>query len=116
RMTSGNKELTSEFILIVSTLLTPILGSVPFALSFVKVIQQLIPNFSGDMTSFWWALSLGACLGGNMTLLGSACNIVGASIAKKSGIEISFNRFLKYGIVVVAQSTVLSTLYIYFRY
>lgn len=116
RMTSGNKELTSQFILIVSTLLTPILGAVPFALSFVKVIQQLIPNFTGDMTSFWWALSLGACLGGNMTLLGSACNIVGASIAKKSGIDINFNRFLKYGIVVVAQSTILSTLYIYFRY
>lgn len=51
-----------------------------------------------------------------MTLLGSACNIVGASIAKKSGIDISFNRFLKYGVVVVAQSIILSSIYIYFKY
>ena len=115
-VTSGDKELTSQFILLLSAGLTPILGAVPFALSFVKVIQQLIPNFTGDVNSFWWALSFGACLGGNMTLLGSACNIVGASIAKKSGIDISFNRFLKYGVVVVAQSIILSSIYIYFKY
>lgn len=116
KFTAGNKDMTAEFILLISMILSPILGAVPFSLSFVKVIEQLSLNFTGDVDMFWWSLAIGACLGGNMTLLGSACNIVAASIAKKSGIEIGFNRYLKYGIFVVAQSMVLSVLYIYFRY
>ena len=51
-----------------------------------------------------------------MTIVGAAANIVGASVAKKGGIDISFMEFLKWGTIVVAQSTILSLIYIYLRY
>ncbi len=113
-VTHGSKMFTTQIILVVSTLISPILGAVPFTLSFIKVINGIIPHYSGNINSFWWALALGACLGGNMMLLGSACNLVAASIAKKNGIEISFMRYLKFGIFVVFESLILSSIYLYF--
>ncbi|MGL4392321.1 MAG: ArsB/NhaD family transporter [Fusobacteriaceae bacterium] len=115
-LTAGHKMITSQVILAISTFFSPILGSVPFTLSFIKIINEFIPKFSGDVSIFWWALALGACLGGNMTIFGSACNMVAISIAKKSGIEISFRRYLKFGLFVVIESLILSMIYLYIRY
>ena len=114
--TDGHLKFTSSLILIISTILSPIVGSIPHTLSFGKILLEITPNFSGDTQVLWWALSLGACLGGNMTIVGAAANIVGASVAKKGGIDISFMEFLKWGTIVVAQSTILSLIYIYLRY
>ncbi len=115
-ITAGELELTSSLILVVSGILSPIIGSIPHTLSFGKIIAEILPNYSGDVDVLWWALSLGACLGGNMTIVGSAANMVGASVAKKAGIEITFKEFFKWGIIVVGQSIVLSLIYIYLRY
>lgn len=114
--TEGNIKFTSSLILILSTILSPIVGSIPHTLSFGKILLQIAPSFQGDTQVLWWALSLGACLGGNMTIVGAAANIIGASVAKKGGIEISFLEFFKWGTIVVIQSTVLSMIYLYFRY
>lgn len=114
--TEGNLKFTSGLVLLISTILSPIVGSIPHTLSFGKILLEISPNFSGDTQVLWWALSLGACLGGNMTIVGAAANIVGASVAKKAGIEISFMEFFKWGAIVVGQSTILSLIYIYFRY
>lgn len=116
QVTDGSKMLTTQLILIVSTVLSPLLGSVPFTLSFLKIINEIIPTFQGNTEMFWWALSLGACLGGNMTIVGSACNLVGVTLAQKDSIHISFGKFLKFGILVVAQSLVLSMAYLYLLY
>lgn len=116
RLTNGNLSMTSSFILIISTILSPIVGSIPHTLSFGKIIAEIIPGYVGNTEVLWWALSLGACLGGNMTIVGAAANIVGSSVAKKVGIEISFKEFFKWGIIVVSQSTILSLIYIYLRY
>lgn len=115
-LTAGNLELTSGLILLVSAALSPIIGSIPHALSFGKIISEILPNYSGNTDVLWWALSLGACLGGNMTIVGAAANMVGASVSKKVGIEITFKEFFKWGTIVVAQSVVLSLIYIYVRY
>lgn len=115
-LTKGNLELTSTVILIVSIVLSPIIGSIPHTLSFGKIILEILPTFQGDAHVLWWALSLGACLGGNMTIVGAAANIVGSSVAKKAGIEISFKEFFKWGTIIVLQSTVLSLIYLYIRY
>lgn len=114
--TEGNLKFTSSLILIISTILSPIVGSIPHTLSFGKILLEISPNFQGDTQVLWWALSLGACLGGNMTIVGAAANIVGASVAKKGGIDISFKEFFKWGAIVVAQSSILSLIYIYIRY
>ncbi|MGL5051353.1 MAG: ArsB/NhaD family transporter [Fusobacteriaceae bacterium] len=115
-LTQGDKIITTQLIVVVATFLTPILGAVPFTLSFLKIINQIIPTFQGDTQVFWWALSLGACFGGNMTLIGASANMVAASIAKKDGLDISFARFFKFGILVVVQCLVVSMLYLYLRY
>lgn len=115
-LTNGNLKLTSSIILIVSTILSPIIGSIPHALSFGKIILEIIPSYTGNTEVLWWALSLGACLGGNMTIVGAAANIVGSSVAKKAEIEISFKEFFKWGLIVVLQSTILSLIYINIRY
>lgn len=114
--TEGNLKFTSGLILLLSTILSPIVGSIPHTLSFGKILLEIIPNFQGDTQVLWWSLSLGACLGGNMTIVGAAANIVGASVAKKGGIEISFMEFFKWGTIVVIQSTILSLIYVYLRY
>ena len=103
-------------ILVISTILSPIIGSIPHTLSFGKIIVEILPGYTGQTDVLWWALSLGACLGGNMTIVGAAANIVGSSVAKKVGIEISFKEFFKWGVIVVLQSTILSLIYINVRY
>lgn len=114
--TEGDLKLTAYVTVIISSLLSPILGSIPFTLSFGKIIQGIIPNFGTNANILWWALSLGACLGGNMTMIGAPANIVAVSIAEKADIKISFGQFLKYGIIMVAESVIISLLYIYIRY
>ncbi|MGF6907707.1 sodium:proton antiporter [Fusobacterium sp. PH5-44] len=114
--TEGNLKLTAYVTVILSSLLSPILGSIPFTLSFGKIIQGIIPTFGTNANILWWALSLGACLGGNMTMIGAPANIVAVSIAEKADIKISFGQFLKYGIIMVLESVIISLLYIYIRY
>lgn len=115
-VTQGNLNLTAIFTLWFSSLLSPFMGAVPYTISFSKVITEISPNFMGNTNVLWWSLSLGACLGGNMTIVGAAANVVGSGIASKSGNPISFKEFFKYGSLVVLQSALLSTLYILWRY
>lgn len=115
-LTNKNVHIASPLILIMSTILSPIIGSIPHALSFGKILVGIIGEFHGNTQSLWWALTLGACLGGNMTIVGTAANIVGAAVAKKGGIEITFMEFFKWGLIVVGESTILSLIYLYVRY
>ncbi len=71
----------------------------------------------GENTApLWWALSMGVCFGGNMTLIGAAANIVGADIAKKAGKEIGFFQFFRFGVLITLQSLILSIIYLLMRY
>ena len=64
----------------------------------------------------WWSLSLGACLGGNMTIIGAAANVIVSEYANSKGYPISFMRFMKYGVGVVAISLLVSTGYVYLKF
>ena len=64
----------------------------------------------------WWCLSLGACLGGNMTIIGAAANVIVSENAAKEGHPIAFMKFMKYGVIVVFISLLISTGYIYLRF
>lgn len=116
RLTAGDLKLTSALLIVVSSMLSPIIGAIPHTLSFGKIVLEILPNYSGNTDSLWWALSLGTCLGGNMTMVGAAANMVGTSVAKKAGIEISFTEFFKYGLIVVVESSILSLFYVWIRY
>lgn len=114
--TQGNLKLTSSLLILVCGILSPIVGSIPLSLSFGKLVLEVLPNYVGNTESLWWSLSLGCCLGGNMTIVGAAANMVGTSVSKKVGIEISFKEFFKWGFIVVFQSIILSLVYIYIKY
>ena len=123
----GNKiiELTKDNVNIavlgvtwVSALFTSIIGNVANAATMGKIVDIMLPTFAGHehMNMFWWALSAGSCLGGNISLLASATNVVGISTAGKAGVKITFIEFLKFGALISIQTLLLSNLYIWFRY
>jgi len=115
-ITKGNSKSTVILTIISSTFIAPIIGVVPYTISFTKVIGELIPQMGEDVAPLWWALSMGVCFGGNMTLVGAAANIVGANIAKKAGKDIGFFQFFKFGIIITFQSLILSIIYLLVRY
>ncbi|MDR1834570.1 MAG: ArsB/NhaD family transporter [Fusobacteriaceae bacterium] len=114
-ITAGNAKTTAYLIVILSAFLSPVVGAVPYAISFSKVVAGMEQSM-GESPVLWWALVLGACLGGNLTSIGAAANIVATSIAEKSNVKISFPLFLKYGALIVAESVILSLLYLFLRY
>ncbi|MBN2190120.1 MAG: hypothetical protein JW728_02805, partial [Candidatus Aureabacteria bacterium] len=79
------------------------------------VVKDISAHFSNPKP-LWWALSLGACLGGNGTIIGAPANIIIAGLARKNGSPILFKEFFKYGVIFVMESLVICTLYVYWRY
>lgn len=113
----GDFTNANVFVLWFSALSTGILGNVSHTVTFSKIIHIMTDHFKHANTQvLWWTLSMGACLGGNLTLVASAANIVGTNVSAKSGEKISFGRFLKYGALITLESMILSTVYIIVRY
>jgi len=98
-------------------MLSGFMDNIPFVAVMIPVIEDIIASGSldGDTSLLWWALSLGACLGGNGTLLGSSPNLVAVAIARKEGVNITFMDYFKYGMVVTVGSLIVSSIYLYFR-
>jgi Na+/H+ antiporter NhaD/arsenite permease-like protein len=81
----------------------------------IPVVEQLQSGNSGD-DAYWWALALGACFGGNATLIAAAANVAAAGMASRAGRPIGFVTFLKAGLPATLISLVLATIYIGVRY
>lgn len=113
----GNSKITSMIILWFSTLSTSLIGNISHTVTFSKVIHVVEAHFSSMNTNvFWWALSMGACFGGNSTLIASAANIIAVGAAQKSGRRIPFSEFIKYGISITILTTITSSIYLIIRY
>lgn len=83
------------------------------------MVQKLIVENGGVPEGphpLFWALVLGACLGGNGTLIGASANVVTVKIAEKNGYHISFMKFFYYGFPFMIQSAILATIYLWFEY
>ena len=114
-VTNGNPILTMLLILWASALLSAILDNIPFVATMIPLILTM--EASGvDVAPLWWALSLGACLGGNGTLIGASANVVLSGISGKHGHPITFMAFLKIGMPVMLISVVLATGYLLLRF
>ncbi len=114
-ITGGNELTTSLFILWFSGLASGFVDNIPITTVMVTLIKDL--GATGIPTNaLWWSLSLGACMGGNMTLIGASANIVGADICHKSNYPISFMKFLKYGVITSIISFIISSIYVYLRF
>ncbi len=116
-VTHGSQTLASMIILWASGILSGIIDNIPYTATMAPMIATIEQTMGHSYAHpLWWSLSLGACLGGNMTIIGAAANVIVSENAAKSGHPISFMKFLKYGIVVTGISLTISTLYIYLRF
>ena len=114
QLTGGSLPLTSMLLLWLSAVASGIVDNIPYTATMIPLVQQL--GESMPIMPLWWSLALGACLGGNATLVGAAANVVVSNLAETSGHPIGFKMFLKYGLVVTFISLILSSVYIWLRY
>ena len=114
-VTGGNALMMMLLILWVSAFLSAILDNIPFCATMIPMILSLQAD-GMDVTALWWALSLGACLGGNGTLIGASANVVLSGISAKHGHPITFMRYLKIGLPMMILSVVISTIYLLIRF
>lgn len=116
-VTQGSQNATAMVILWASGLFSGIIDNIPYTATMAPMLIHIQSVMGAQYTHpLWWCLSLGACLGGNMTIIGAAANVIVCETAAKSGHPISFLRFMKYGALVTFISLCLSTIYIYFRF
>ena len=117
-LSTGNFKVASISIMWLSSIFTSIFGNVANAATFSKIIKTVIPNFQSvaDIKVFWWALSFGSCLGGSITMIGSATNVVAVSASAKAGCKIDFMKFFKFGSKIAILNLIAATVYMYLRY
>ncbi|GAA5415616.1 putative transporter Rv2685 [Paraliobacillus ryukyuensis] len=114
--TSGDLPLTALLLLWVSGIISQIINNIPFVAAMIPVIKEFQTYGMADVDPLWWSLALGACLGGNGSLIGASANVVVAGLAEGENKAISFFQFLKYGVPLVLFSLVVCTIYVYIRY
>lgn len=94
--TGGNTFVTMLVLVFASVIISSFLDNIPFVATMIPILLSM--ESSGmDVTALWWAVSLGACLGGNGSIIGASANVVLSDISKKNGHEIAFVQFLKVG-------------------
>jgi len=106
-------ETTAVAILWGSAVLSAIVDNIPFVAAMIPLIKQMAPHLGGPqrIMPLWWALSLGACLGGNGTLIGASANLTVAGIAKRNGVEFSFLTYTKYAFGLMFIGVAISHVY-----
>lgn len=115
-LTGGELVATSMLILWMSAIASAFMDNIPFVATMIPLIQEMGNMGVDNLEPLWWSLALGACLGGNGTLIGASANLITAGLSAKEGYPITFLKFLKYGFPLMLMSIVLSSIYIYLRY
>ena len=115
-LTGGDTVRTSFLVLWLSAIVSSVLDNIPFVATMIPLVQDMGSLGSMNLEPIWWSLSLGACLGGNGTLIGASANLITAGLAAERGVEITFLRYLKVGFPLMLLTVFLSMIYIYLRY
>lgn len=116
--TGGNMAATALSILWVSAIASAIVDNIPFVATMIPLVEQMGPTFGGPdkLEPLWWSLALGACLGGNGSLIGASANLTVAGIAERAGHPIRFMPFMKLAFPMMLLSIAISTVYVWLRY
>lgn len=109
--TEGHLLFTMLIILWLSAIVSSFLDNIPFVATLIPLILTMETQ-GVDVMPLWWAVSLGACLGGNGTLIGASANIVLASVGEKQGYPLSFREYFKFGFPLMILSILISTIYL----
>ena len=113
-VTDGDRSAELMGILWVSAIGSGVVDNIPFTTAMIPVVQELRGPDGDD--AYWWALALGACFGGNATLIAAAANVAAAGLAERAGRPIGFVSFLKAGLTATFVSLVIATAYVALRY
>jgi Na+/H+ antiporter NhaD/arsenite permease-like protein len=118
RQTGGDPAATAIAILWGSAVLSAIVDNIPFVAAMIPLIREFGPHLGGpeQLLPMWWALSLGACLGGNGTLIGASANLTVAGIAERNGVEFRFMTYTKHAFGLMLISVAISHVYLWLRY
>ena len=117
KVTQGSQEAASMLILWASGIISGVIDNIPYTATMAPMLSVIEKSMGAEYTfPLWWCLSMGACLGGNLTIIGAAANVIVSENAAAEGHPITFMRFVKYGIAVVAISLAVCTAYIKFMY
>ena len=113
--TDGNVFITMLVLLIGSAVISSFLDNIPFVATMIPILLAM-ESTGMDVTPLWWAVSLGACLGGNGTLIGASANVVLSDISKKHGYEITFAKFFKTGFPIMLLTILIAGVYLVVRF
>ncbi len=116
--THGDIHTTAYAILWASAFLSAIIDNIPFVATMIPVVKEMSATFGGPegLLPLWWSLSLGACLGGNGTLIGASANLTVAGIAERNGVEFRFLTYVRHAFVLTMISIAISNVYLWLRY
>lgn len=114
--THGNLLMTLMLLLWGSALLSSFLDNIPFVATMIPLIQSMGELGGMDVTPLWWALALGACLGGNGTMIGASANVVACGMLEKKNHKVNFFEYMKFAFPLMIVSVVLSAVYLVIRY
>jgi Na+/H+ antiporter NhaD/arsenite permease-like protein len=127
-ITGGSLGVAAMIILWFAALTSAFVGAIPIVTCLIPIVQSMIgsisehyaadPSVTPDTiaAALWWSLALGACLGGNGTMFGTAANVVVVEIARQNRREVSFGQFLKVGMPITLVTAVISSVYVLLRY
>jgi Na+/H+ antiporter NhaD/arsenite permease-like protein len=115
-LTHGNLVLTTMAILWVSAIASAFIDNIPFVATMLPLIKDIVAATSMNINPLWWALSLGACLGGNGTIIGASANVVACSMAEEHGHKVTFKNYFKVAFPVMLITLLISSVYLYLRY
>ncbi|MBT8120385.1 MAG: ArsB/NhaD family transporter [Gammaproteobacteria bacterium] len=117
-LTDGDKTVTAMSILFVSAVASAIVDNIPFVATMIPLIKSMAVSFGGaeELLPLWWSLALGACLGGNGSLVGASANLIVAGFAERAGQPIRFLPFMLMAFPMMIASVFISSIYVYLRY
>ena len=115
-LTKGNLFVTTLTILWVSAIASAFLDNIPFVATMIPLIKAMTASGQLDANPLWWALALGACLGGNGTIIGASANVIVTGIMAREGRPVSFMSFMRIGFPMMIVSIIISTIYLILFY
>ncbi|MDQ6953307.1 MAG: ArsB/NhaD family transporter [Mariprofundaceae bacterium] len=117
-LTGGDFAATAATVLWVSAIASALIDNIPFVATMIPLIHSMAPTFGGAeaIEPLWWALALGACLGGNGSLIGASANLIVAGFAQRAGQPIAFLTFMKHAFGLMLLTIGIAHIYLYLRY
>ena len=109
---TGTLLFAALLILWASAVLSALIDNIPYVAVTIPIIARLVGHLQGDTEILWWALALGACLGGNGTAIGASANVTVVGLAERAGQPIAFRQFSRFGIPITALTLLISTAFI----